>query len=140
MANSTVSLNASIDSAWSQLQQLATWDGVAGMEELAEPEHDSNGDLRSFAFAITTSLGRVKGRAQVQGAKPAMTISSEQKGLLITIDLLLREADTGSLAQITATSKATSFLTKPLQVALNALLDTALDGEAAQIGERIQPG
>ena len=79
----------------------------------------------------------MNGTALVTGDKPAMTITGEQKGLAITLSVVLQESGTGSIAQIDATSKATSFLSKPLEKALNLLLDSALDGEAALIAERV---
>jgi len=100
--------------------------------------HDPDGNLTGFHFAMDTAVGRVNGEATVTGSKPAMTITGEQKGLAITLMVVLREADVGSTAMIDASSKATSFLAKPLELALNALLATALDDEAAKIAERVR--
>jgi len=138
MARSSVQLNASVDDAWVQLQRLETWEGVAGIENLRDASHDAEGDLSSFRFTIDTAVGRVDGRAKVDGESPTMVIVGEQKGLAITISLTLRpDDDDRSLARIEANSKATSFLSKPLELALNALLDTGLDDEAAKIADRI---
>lgn len=137
MTRTSVELIADVDSAWAQLQNLDTWDGVAGMENLHAATHDAEGDLSSFKFSINTAVGRVNGKASVQAEKPAMTITGEQKGLAITLTVVLKAGDVGSTAMIEAKSKATSFLSKPLEVALNALLDSALDDEAAVIAERV---
>ena len=137
MTRTSIDLTADVDSAWSQLQQIDTWHGVAGFEDLHDETHDAEGDLSSFKFSINTAVGRVNGTALVTGDKPAMTITGEQKGLAITLSVVLQESGTGSIAQIDATSKATSFLSKPLEKALNLLLDSALDGEAALIAERV---
>lgn len=137
MTRTSIELVASVDDAWPQLQQLATWEGVAGIEDLEDGTHDADGNLTGFRFAMDTAVGRVKGKATVKGSKPAMTITGEQKGLAITLMIVLREADVGSTAMIDASSKATSFLAKPLELALNALLDNAIDDEAAKIAERV---
>ncbi len=137
MTYSSVELLAPVDTAWAQLQNLQTWEGVAGMEELENDTHDSAGNLTGFSFAIDTAVGRVNGRATVRPDKPAMTITGEQRGLAITLKVMLEEADTGSIAHIDAKSKATSMFSKPLELALNALLDSALDDEAAKIAERV---
>ncbi len=137
MTRTSIELVASVDDAWPQLQQLATWEGVAGIEDLEDGTHDADGNLTGFRFAMDTAVGRVNGKATVVGSKPGMTITGEQKGLAITLMIVLREADVGSTAMIDASSKATSFLAKPLELALNALLDNAIDDEAAKIAERV---
>lgn len=139
MATSTIHLDASVDVAWTQFQRLETWEGVAGIQDLRQPTHDAEGDLSSFRFAIDTTLGRVDGRATVEAEKPKMVVSGSQKGLTITIALELRPAPTGCDAIVEANSKATSFLSMPLEVALNALLESGLDSEAAKIASRITP-
>ena len=137
MTRTSVELTADVDSAWTQLQQLGTWDGVAGMEDLHDESHDAEGDLSNFKFSINTAVGRVNGTALVTGQKPAMTITGEQKGLAVTLSVVLKESGSGSIAMIDATSKATSFLSKPLEKALNLLLDSSLAGEAAVIADRV---
>lgn len=137
MTRTSIELIADVDSAWTQLQDLDIWHGVAGMENLHAVTHDAEGDLSSFKFSINTAVGRVNGKASVQGEKPAMTITGEQKGLAITLSVVLKASEEGSVAMIEAKSKATSFLSKPLEKALNALLDSSLDNEAAVIAERV---
>lgn len=137
MTRTSIELIASVDDAWPQLQQLATWEGVAGIEDLVDGTHDADGNLTGFRFSMDTAVGRVNGKATVEGAKPAMTITGEQKGLAITLTVVLRQADVGCTAMIDASSKATSFLAKPLELGLNALLDNALDDEAAKIAQRV---
>ena len=137
MARTSIELIAPVDEAWPQLQQLDTWEGVAGLEDLKGGTHDADGNLTGFSFAMDTAVGRVSGEASVTGTKPAMTITGEQKGLAITLAIVLRESEVGSVAMIDASSKATSFLAKPLELGLNALLDTALDNEAAKIASRV---
>ncbi len=137
MAKAAVTLNAGIDGAWTQLQQLATWEGVAGIEDLREPTHDAQGDLSSFRFTIDTSVGRIDGQATVEADKPKMVITGSQKGLEITIALVVTGEGDTSQANIEAYSKATKFLAKPLELALNALLDSGLDDEAAKIAARV---
>lgn len=139
MARSSIHLSASVDDAWSQLQLLDTWEGVAGIEDLRDPTHDAEGDLSSFRFAINTAMGRIGGRATVAAQKPRMVISGEQKGLVITISIELREAEQGCDAEIEAAAKASSFLSMPLELALNPVLDAGLSNEAARIATRVQP-
>ncbi len=138
MTRTSVDLVASVEDAWPQLQRLETWEGVAGIEDLRDGKHDADGNLQSFKFAMDTAVGRVDGKATVKSSKPGMTITGEQKGLAITLMVVLRQAEVGSVAMIDASSKATSFLSKPLELALNALLDNAIDDEAAKIAERVR--
>jgi hypothetical protein len=138
MARTSIELHASQAEAWTALQNLETWEGVAGIEDLREPQHDSTGNLIGFRFAMDTAVGRVNGRARVEPRKPGMTIRAEQKGLELTIQIVVTETGSDSSSAIVdAHSLATSFLSKPLSMTLNAVLDNAIDGEAAKIAGRI---
>lgn len=139
MARALVDIAAPFDVAWACLQQLATWEGVAGIEDLRDPRYDGAGHLAAFRFAMDTAVGRVDGRASVEAVRPGMTIRASQKGLEITLHVVLFEADGVAQARIDARSKATSFLSKPLELTLNALLDSSIEREAAMIAARIGP-
>ncbi len=138
MAKTSTSLDASQDEAWTALQSLSTWEGVAGIEDLREPRFDGAGNLAGFRFAMDTALGRVDGRAKVEPRPPAMTIYGEQKGLSLTIRVVITsQSPTASTAIVEAEASATSFLSKPLAITLNALLDSAIEDEAAKIASRV---
>lgn len=137
MARTIVNVDAQLDDAWTALQSLATWEGVAGIEDLHEAQYDGNADLVGFRFAMDTAVGRVSGRARVDSTKPVMTIQASQKGLEITLRVSLIEASGKVQAHVDARSKASSFLNKPLELTLNALLDNSIRDEAAKISSRI---
>lgn len=137
MARTAVDIATSLDDAWAALQLLSTWEGVAGIEDLHEPRYDSNGDLTSFRFAMDTALGRVDGSATVTSARPGMTIRAEQKGLQITLQVVLKQVGEQNRAEVDASSRATSFFSKPLEVTLNAMLDNSIKDEAAKIAARL---
>lgn len=137
MARTSVEIATSLDMAWMTLQQLPTWEGVAGIEDLRDPLHDSIGNLMAFRFAMDTAVGRVDGRAQVRSARPGMTILAEQKGLEITLQVLLRHDGEQTRADVDARSKATTFFNKPLEMTLNALLESSIQAEAAKIAGRL---
>lgn len=137
MARTTVDIDAPLDAAWTALQQLATWEGVAGIEDLHDPQHDVHGGLSGFRFAMETPVGRVRGAATAQSTKPSMKIRAEQKGLEIVLRVLLRENDEACTADVDAQSRATTFFNKPLELTLNAVLDSSIRDEAAKIASRI---
>ena len=138
MTQTSVDLVASVDDAWPQLQELQTWDGVAGLENLCNEAHGADGNLQGFDFSIDTSVGRVNGNTTVSSQKPAMTVTADQKGVAISLSIVLREAPVGSIAMVEASAKATSFMAKPLAKAINTLLDKGLAKEAAMLAERIR--
>lgn len=138
MARTSIELAASQDEAWTTLQLLPTWEGVAGIEDLKEARYDGAGNLVGFRFAIDTAVGRVDGRAKVVPRPPAMTVEADQKGLEIVIKVVVTSGGhTASTALVDATAHATSFLSRPLAVTLNAMLDSAIDDEAEKIASRI---
>lgn len=137
MARTTIEIDAPVDEAWPVLQQLATWEGVAGIEDLRDAEYDGAGNLTAFRFATDTAVGRVNGRASVQAAKPAMAIRAEQKGLRITLQVELHNVGVGSHAHVQARAKASSFFSMPLELTVNAMLDGSIEREAAKIARRI---
>ncbi len=137
MARTTVEVAASVDDAWQALQQLAMWEGVAGIGDLHDPTHDAEGDLRSFGFAMDTPVGRVTGRAKVRAENPSMQVVAEEKGLRITLSVVLSGVGTTSIATVDARADSTSFLSKPLALTVGAVLDGSIDDEAAKIAARI---
>lgn len=137
MTRTSIELSVSAQEAWTKLQHPETWEGVAGIENLTDAQHDSAGNLTGFRFATETALGRVDGRANVEPRPPGMTIRGAEKGLEITIEVVVAEQGEVSSATIDASARSTSFLTKPLAKTLNALLDKGLDAEAAKVTERI---
>lgn len=137
MARTTVDIASALDDAWGSLQLLPTWEGVAGIQDLRDPQHDVVGNLTAFLFAMDTAVGRVRGRANVHSARPGMTIRAEQKGLQITLQVVLRRVGEQTRAEIDARSRATSFFNKPLEMTLNALLDNSIRDEAAKIAARL---
>lgn len=138
MARTSIELAASQDEAWTTLQLLPTWEGVAGIEDLNEARYDGAGNLVGFRFSIDTAVGRVDGRARVVPRPPAMTVEADQKGLEIVIKVVVTSGGhTASTALIDATAHPTSFLSRPLAVTLNAMLDSAIDDEAEKIASRI---
>jgi len=137
VTKTTVELDASVDECWPQLQKLETWNDVAGLQNLRDASYDADGNLTGFTFSVDTSLGHIDGTATVKGSKPAMTITGQQKGLMIAITMVLGQAAEGSTATIEATAKATSFIAKPLAKTLNSLLDKGMGAEAAKIAARI---
>ncbi len=140
MATSSIDAHVSIDDAWPQLQKLSTWEGVAEIENLSDATHDSNGNLTGFEFAFETAMGRVDGVATVTAKKPSMQIRGEQKGLEITIDVILRSPNPASVpttVMVDVSAKATSFITKPVAITLNSLLRSAIDEEAQKIADRL---
>ncbi len=137
MARTAVTITTSLDDAWTSLQRLTTWEGVAGIEDLREPRHDPIGNLTSFRFAMDTAMGRVDGRAKVASARPGMTIRTEQKGVQITLHVVLKQVGEQNWADVDAHARATSFFTKPIEMTLNALLDNSIDDEAATIAARL---
>jgi hypothetical protein len=138
VARTSIELHASQADAWTALQLLTTWEGVAGIEDLRDPQHDAAGNLTGFHFAMDTGVGRVNGRARVEPRRPGMTIRAEQKGLELAIQIVVTESGpASSTAIVDARSRSTSFLSKPLSMTLNALLDNAIADEAAKIAGRI---
>ena len=138
MAKTTVEVDVALDDAWPQLQDLATWEGVAGIEDLHDATFDDDGNLASFNFAMETIVGRVEGTTSVEAERPVMTISADEKGLRIMLRIELAEAgDDAITAEVEAKSKATGLLSKPLAVTLNALLEASIDDEAAKIVDRL---
>jgi len=138
MTQASVALAASVDDAWPQFQELHTWEGVAGFENLCDETHDAEGNLRAFRFFIDTSLGRISVTANVSGAKPVMTVLGEEKGVAMTVSIVLREAEVGSIATIDASAEATSFMAKPFAKAINSLLAKGLESEAVKFAERVR--
>lgn len=137
MARTTVDIDAPIGAAWSALQQLSTWEGVAGIEDLHDATHDADGHLTAFRFGMDTPVGRVHGRARVRSTPPAMVIQADQKGLEIVLRVALTSSGEKSRADVEARSKATSFFNKPLEMTLNTVLDNSIRDEAAKIASRI---
>lgn len=137
MARTRVDIAASLVDAWIALQQLSTWEGVAGIHDLHSPRHDTDGNLAAFGFAMDTALGRVNGHARSRPVMPKMVIQAEQKGLQITLQVVLVVNSDRTWADVEARSRATSFLNKPLELTLNSVLETSIDGEAAKIASRI---
>lgn len=137
MARTEIDIAAHVDDAWISLHRLSTWEGVAGIQDLHDPRHDDVGHLVAFRFAMETAVGRVAGSARVHADKPAMTIRADQKGLEVTLQLLLIELEGSVRARVDARSRATSFLSKPLELTLNALLDSSIHREAELIAGRI---
>lgn len=140
MAKTSLEAFVSVDDAWPQLQKLSTWEGVAEIEDLRDATHDKNGNLTGFHFAFDTALGRVDGVATVKAKKPSMQIRGEQKGLAISIDVVLRSPNPASVpttVMVDVSARATKFMTKPVAMTLNSLLNSAIDDEAYKIVERI---
>ncbi len=140
MATSSLDADVALDDAWPQLQQLSTWEGVAEIEDLQNPTHDSNGDLTGFEFAFDSPMGRVDGVATVEATKPSMKILGEQKGLEISIDVVLRSTNSASVpttVMVDVSARATSFMTKPVAMTLNSLLRSTIDQEAQKIVDRL---
>ena len=126
-----------MDQAWAGLQLLPTWEGVAGIEDLRAPELDPVGNLLAFRFAMNTAVGRVNGRANVYSNKPGMTVLAEQKGIAITLQVVLFGNGDSTLARVEARAKATSFMSTALVIPLNALFENSIESEAAKIGRRM---
>ncbi len=137
MARTSIDIPTSVDQAWAGLQLLPTWEGVAGIEDLRAPELDPVGNLLAFRFAMNTALGRVNGRANVQSNKPGMTVLAEQKGIAITVQVVLLGNGESTMASVEARAKATSFMSTALVIPLNALLENSIESEAAKIGRRM---
>ena len=116
---------------------LPTWEGVAGIEDLRAPELDPVGNLLAFRFAMNTAVGRVNGRANVYSNKPGMTVLAEQKGIAITLQVVLFGNGDSTLARVEARAKATSFMSTALVIPLNALFENSIESEAAKIGRRM---
>lgn len=137
MARTSVGIDSSFGHAWARLQLLSTWEGIAGIEDLDDPDHDAVGNLRAFRFATDTALGRVSGKANVRSKQPSMLIRAEQKGLALTLHVSLIALGSTVRADVEAMAKATSLLSSPLVMPLNALLDTSIEREAATIAKRV---
>jgi hypothetical protein len=137
MARTSIAIDTSLGHAWTRLQLLSTWEGIAGIEDLDNADHDASGNLKAFRFAMDTALGRVSGRAKVRSQRPSMLIRAEQKGLAITLHVSLIALGATARADVEASAKATSFLSSPLAIPLNALLDTSIDREAETIAQRV---
>jgi len=137
VARTSIDILTSVDQAWSGLQLLPTWEGVAGIQDLRAPQLDPVGNLLAFRFAMDTALGRVNGRANVSSNKPGMTIRAEQKGIAITLQVALLGNGDSTLARVEARAKATSFMSTALVIPLNALLENSIESEAAKIGQRV---
>ncbi len=140
MAKTSLDVDVSVDDAWPRLQELSTWEGVAEIENLCNATYDPKGNLTSFEFSVDTALGRVDGEASVQAKKPSMQIRGAQKGLEISIDLVLRSpapTSTPTTIMVDVSAKATSFMTKPVAITLNSLLKSGIAGEAEKIAERL---
>ena len=137
MARTSIDIPTSVDQAWAGLQLLPTWEGVAGIEDLRAPELDPVGNLLAFRFAMNTAVGRVNGRANVHSNKPGMTVLAEQKGIAITVQVVLFGNGDSTMARVEARAKATSFMSAALVIPLNALLENSIESEAAKIGQRV---
>lgn len=140
MAKTSLDAFVTVDDAWPRLQELSTWEGVAEIEDLRNATHDSKGNLTGFEFAFDTAMGRVDGVATVVAKKPSMKIRGEQKGLEISIDVVLRSpnpSSTPTTIMVDCSARATKFLTKPVAMTLNSLLNSAIDEEAAKIADRL---
>lgn len=140
MAKTSTEAFVSIDDAWPQLQELSTWEGVAEIEDLRNATYNAKGDLTGFEFGFDTALGHVDGVATVTAKKPSMQIRGEQKGLEISIDVVLRSPNPASVpttVMVDVSARATSFMTKPVAMTLNSLLNSAIDEEAQRIADRL---
>jgi hypothetical protein len=137
VARTSIDIPTSVDQAWAGLQLLPTWEGVAGIEDLRAPELDPVGNLLAFRFAMNTAVGRVNGRANVRSNKPGMTVLAEQKGIAITVQVVLLGNGDSTMARVEARAKATSFMSTALVIPLNALLENSIESEAAKIGQRM---
>ncbi len=140
MAKTSLDAHVSVDDAWPLLQELSTWEGVAEIEDLRNATHDSKGNLTGFDFKFDTALGRVNGTAEVTAKKPAMQIRGSQKGLDISIDVVLRSPNPSSVPttiMVDVSARATKFFTRPVAITLNSLLNSAIDEEAQKIADRL---
>jgi len=142
MPQRTLRVDRPLAEVWTRLQQLATWEGVGGMDELHAAEHRADGSLARFEYSLDTPVGTVHDEADVSSDagddRCAMHVRTETKGLRVTIDLELRAAGDTTEASITLDAAATNFLTKPLAATLRHTLESGIDRESERMRSRLE--
>lgn len=100
------------DNAWTSLQRAATWEGVAGVEEISNATHAPDGTLTSFAFVVSVGAMRYPGTARVTHAERPrhMGLELTTTELVATIDVRLTDIGDDTGVDVDMSVRATSFL------------------------------
>ncbi len=86
-----VSISADRETAWSHLQEAATWEALAGIDQVHDVVHDAGGQLVSYEFVALAGGKRYPGVATVvereRPTRMVLTIDSTEITGSITTDL-----------------------------------------------------
>lgn len=143
MPQTTLRVERPLDEVWERLQQLDTWEGVGGMDELRSPEHRADGSLARFQYSLDTPIGTVSDEAEVSSTVDPeyreMIVQTETKGIRVRIDLDLTSwSQTSTDVSIALDASAANFLTKPLAATLRHTLESGIDREAERMRARLE--
>ncbi len=110
--NAAAESPTSIEDAWSALQRAATWEGIAGVDDVTDPTHDADDQLLGFGFAATVSGLRYPGQAAVASTSPPneMRLELTTSEMSATIDVRLTASGETTRVQVELTVKSSSFL------------------------------
>jgi hypothetical protein len=137
--HSAADSRASIDDAWSALQRAATWEGVAGVDDVTDATHDADGQLTGFGFAGTVSGLRYPGQAAIASANPPddMRLELTTSEMSATIDLRLTASGDGTRVLVDLTVTSRSFLAgmffPSIAAAIGRGLPTAVENFATRL-------
>ncbi len=141
MASRQLLLPHPLDDLWRAFQQLETWHGLGGLDELDNGRWNRAGELIGFDFSIGTPLGRIRDSASVEPQKPSLRAEADSKGVRIEVHLHLAVAHVAggdhTAIDFSIDAKATSLLTRPLQGTLRATFESGIDRERDRLSERL---
>lgn len=146
MPERTLRIDQPLDVVWERLQRLATWEGIGGMDRLRDATHRPDGTLKHFRYSLDTPVGTVDDDAEVvpdqrTPSSRSMHVTTETKGLAVTIDLHMRQANpdpTATIAEFAIDARATNFLAKPLASTLRHTLESGIDREGERMVQRLE--
>ncbi|HVR32950.1 MAG TPA: hypothetical protein VMS74_09635 [Acidimicrobiia bacterium] len=97
------------DEAWTSLQRAATWEGVAGVDEISNAAHAADGALTSFDFTVSVGTMRYPGTSRVTHAERPrhMRLELTTTELVATIEVRLTDmaGDTGVEVDLAVSTK-----------------------------------
>lgn len=108
----TATTTSAPEIAWKAMQQPDVWEGIAGVEQVSDPEFQSDGSLARFRLAATAAGKSYPGAAEVVESIPgrSMTLRLSTSELAATVALSLESADEGTLLTINVDIRTTTFM------------------------------
>lgn len=134
----TAETAASVDHAWSRLQLPEVWEGIAGVDEVAEASH-VDGRLTGFAFSATVAGRRYPGTSTVTASTPPdrMRLQLDTTELLAGIDLSLHPAGSATEIHVSLTLESKSFLAGMFFPSIADGIDRGLPTAVAGLARRL---